>query len=146
MYGDWYQISAPTYTKYGEEHRRCLLCGVIEARRVDKLVEPTAVPTVAPTAVPTVAPTESPTAVPTEVPTAVPTEVPTAVPTEAPTAVPTEEPTAAPTVKPTLPPVDDSDDVPKTGDNHFVTSMFVMVAMAFAAAYLGLRVKARKEN
>jgi len=111
---------------------------------------PTAVPTEAPTAVPTEAPTavptEAPTAVPTEAPTAVPTEAPTAVPTEAPTAVPTEEPTAAPTVKPTLPPVDDSDDVPKTGDSHFVTSMFVMAAMAFAVAYLVLHVKSRKEN
>ena len=56
------------------------------------------------------------------------------------------EPTAAPTVKPTLPPVDDSDDVPKTGDSHFVTSMFVMAAMAFAVAYLVLHVKSRKEN
>ena len=99
----------------------------------------TEAPTQAPTEVPA---TEAPTQAPTEVPA---TEAPTQAPTEAPaTEAPTQAPTQAPTVKPTSEPeVEDDvedDDVPKTGDTHWMLTMGALVAMIAAVATL-LKVK-----
>lgn len=81
----------------------------------EKVIEPTATPSVEPTATPTVEPTKTPTATPTIEPTEKPTAIPTQMPIppiEIPTMPPIQslEPSIqpVPTVEPTKEPVDDS--------------------------------------
>ena len=103
----------------------------------NKKAEPTVTPTAEPTVTPTAEPTVTPTAEPTVTPTAEPTVTPTAEPSE----IPVVEPTDTPTVMPTNIPTDsktDTTNAVRTGDDTPITEYLAVMLAAVLILLVGM--------